>query len=92
MQGRLIDDGKVLDDFIEKHRMTAPCWRRCGTLSRPSSAKLTRAEKKQAQTAEGQTDGGAGGCSKSRRRTWRRTKTPPRRTARRNFLSNEPLK
>lgn len=51
--GRMIDDGKVLDDFIEKHRDDRTLLEKVRDAIRAIVRKLTGAEKKQAQTAEG---------------------------------------
>lgn len=51
--GRLIDDGKVLDDFIERHRDDRTLLQKVRDAIRPLIDKLTGAEKKKAQTAEG---------------------------------------
>lgn len=51
--GRMIDDGKVLDDFIEKHRDDRALLEKVRDAIRAIVRKLTGAEKKQAQTAEG---------------------------------------
>lgn len=51
--GRLIDGGKVLDDFIEKHRDDRTLLEKVRDAIRAIVRKLTGAEKKQAQTAEG---------------------------------------
>lgn len=51
--GRLIDDGKVLDDFIEWHRDDRTLLQKVRDAIRSLIDKLTGAEKKKAQTAEG---------------------------------------
>ena len=51
--GRLIDDGKVLDDFIERHRDDRTLLQKVRDAIRSLIDKLTGAEKKRAQTAEG---------------------------------------
>lgn len=51
--GRLIDDGKVLDDFIERHRDDRTLLQKVRDAIRSLINKLTGAEKKKAQTAEG---------------------------------------
>ena len=51
--GRMIDDGKVLDDFIEKYRDDRTLLEKVRDAIRAIVRKLTGAEKKQAQTAEG---------------------------------------
>lgn len=51
--GRLIDDGKVLDDFIERHRDDRTLLQKVRDAIRSLIDKLTEAEKKKAQTAEG---------------------------------------
>lgn len=51
--GRLIDDGKVLDDFIERHRDDRTLLQKVRDAIRSLIDKLTVAEKKKAQTAEG---------------------------------------
>lgn len=51
--GRLIDDGKVLDDFIERHRDDRTLLQKVRDAIRSLIDKLTWAEKKKAQTAEG---------------------------------------
>lgn len=51
--GRLIDDGKVLDDFIERHRDDRTLLQKIRDAIRSLIDKLTGAEKKKAQTAEG---------------------------------------
>ena len=51
--GRLIDDGKVLDDFIERHRDDRTLLQKVRDAIRSLIDKLTGAEKKKAQTAEG---------------------------------------
>lgn len=51
--GRLIDDGKVLDDFIERHRDDRTLLQKVRAAIRSLIDKLTGAEKKKAQTAEG---------------------------------------
>lgn len=50
--GRLIDDGKVLDDFIERHRDDRTLLQKVRDAIRSLIDKLTGAEKKKAQTAE----------------------------------------
>lgn len=51
--GRMIDDGKVLDDFIEKHRDDRTLLEKVRDAIRAIVRKLTGVEKKPAQTAEG---------------------------------------
>lgn len=51
--GRLIDDGKVLDDFIERHRDDRTLLQKVRDAIRSLIDKLTGAEKKKAQTAVG---------------------------------------
>lgn len=51
--GRMIEDGKVLDDFIEKHRDNRTLLEKVLDAIRSIIAKLTGAERRQAQTAEG---------------------------------------
>ena len=51
--GRLIDDGKVLDDFIERHRDDRTLLQKVRDAIRSLIDKLTGAEKKKAQTADG---------------------------------------
>lgn len=51
--GRLIDDGKVLDDFIERNRDDRTLLQKVRDAIRSLIDKLTGAEKKKAQTAEG---------------------------------------
>lgn len=51
--GRLIDDGKVLDDFIERHRDDRTLLQKVRDAIRSLIDKLTGAEKKKARTAEG---------------------------------------
>lgn len=51
--GRLIDDGKVLDDFIERHRDDRTLLQKVRDAIHSLIDKLTGAEKKKAQTAEG---------------------------------------
>lgn len=51
--GRLIDDGKVLDDFIQRHRDDRTLLQKVLDAIRSLIDKLTGAEKKKAQTAEG---------------------------------------
>lgn len=51
--GRMIEDGKVLDDFIEKHRDNRTLLEKVRDAIRSIIAKLTGAERRQAQTAEG---------------------------------------
>lgn len=50
--GRLIDDGKVLDDFIERHRDDRTLLQKVRDAIRSLIDKLTGSEKKKAQTAE----------------------------------------
>lgn len=50
--GRLIDDGKVLDDFIQRHRDDRTLLQKVRDAIRSLIDKLTGAEKKKAQTAE----------------------------------------
>lgn len=51
--GRLIDDGKALDDFIERHRDDRTLLQKVRDAIHSLIDKLTGAEKKKAQTAEG---------------------------------------
>lgn len=51
--GRMIEDGQVLDDFIQKHRQDRTLLERIRDAIRALVRKLTGAEKKAAQTAEG---------------------------------------
>lgn len=51
--GRMIEDGKVLDDFIEKHLDNRTLLEKVRDAIRSIIAKLTGAERRQAQTAEG---------------------------------------
>lgn len=51
--GRLIDDGKALDGFIERHRDDRTLLQKVRDAIRSLIDKLTGAEKKKAQTAEG---------------------------------------
>lgn len=51
--GRMLDDGKVLDDFIEKHRDDRTLLQKVRDAIRALVSKLTGAEKRKAQTAEG---------------------------------------
>ena len=51
--GRLIDDGKALDDFIERHRDDRTLLQKVRDAIRSLIDKLTGAEKKKAQTAQG---------------------------------------
>lgn len=51
--GRLIDDGKVLDDFIERNRDDRTLLQKVRDAIRSLIDKLAGAEKKKAQTAEG---------------------------------------
>lgn len=51
--GRMIEDGKVLDDFIEKHRDNRTLLEKVRDAIRSIIAKLTGAERRQAQTVEG---------------------------------------
>lgn len=51
--GRMIEDGKVLDDFIEKHRDNRTLLEKVRDAIRSIIAKLTGAERRQAKTAEG---------------------------------------
>ena len=51
--GRMIEDGQVLDDFIKKHRQDRTLLERIRDAIRALVRKLTGAEKKAAQTAEG---------------------------------------
>ena len=51
--GRLIDDGKVLDDFIQRHRDDRTLLQKVRDAIRSLVDKLTGAEKRKAQTAEG---------------------------------------
>ena len=50
--GRLIDDGKVLDDFIQRHRDDRTLLQKVRDAIRSLIDRLTGAEKKKAQTAE----------------------------------------
>lgn len=51
--GRMIDDGEVLDDFIEKHRYDRTLLQKIIDAIRSFIRKLTGAERKKAETAEG---------------------------------------
>lgn len=51
--GRMIDDGEVLDDFIEKHRDDRTLLQKIIDAIRSFIRKLTGAERKKAKTAEG---------------------------------------
>lgn len=51
--GRMIEDGQVLDDFIQRHRQDRTLLERIRDAIRALVRKLTGAEKKAAQTAEG---------------------------------------
>lgn len=51
--GRMIEDGQVLDDFIQKHRQDRPLLEKIRDAIRALIRKLTGAEKRAAQTAEG---------------------------------------
>lgn len=51
--GQLIDEGKVLDDFIERHRDDRTLLQKVRDAIRSLIDKLTGAEKKKAQNAEG---------------------------------------
>ena len=51
--GRMIEDGKVLDDFIEKHRDNRTLLEKVRDAIRSIIAKLNGAERRQTQTAEG---------------------------------------
>lgn len=51
--GRMIDDGEVLDDFIEKHRDDRTLLQKIIDAIRSFIRKLTGAERKKAETAEG---------------------------------------
>lgn len=51
--GRMIEDGQVLDDFIKKHRQDRTLLEKIRDAIRALVRKLTGAEKKAAQTAEG---------------------------------------
>ena len=51
--GRMIEDGQVLDDFIQKHRQDRTLLEKILDAIRTLVRKLTGAEKKAAQTAEG---------------------------------------
>ena len=51
--GRLIDDGKVLDDFIQRHRDDRTLLQKVRDAIRSLIDKLTGAEKRKAQAAEG---------------------------------------
>ena len=51
--GRMIEDGQVLDDFIQKHRQDRTLLEKIRDAIRALVRKLTGAEKKAAQTAEG---------------------------------------
>ena len=51
--GRMIEDGAVLDDFIEKHRDNRTLLEKVRDAIRSIISRLTGAERRQAQTAEG---------------------------------------
>lgn len=51
--GRMIEDGQVLDNFIQRHRQDRTLLERIRDAIRAMVRKLTGAEKKAAQTAEG---------------------------------------
>lgn len=51
--GRMIEDGQVLDDFIQKHRQDRTLLEKIRDAIRALVRKLTGAEKRAAQTAEG---------------------------------------
>ena len=51
--GRMIDDGTVLDEFIEKHRGDRTLLQKIADAIREMIRKLTGAERKKAETAEG---------------------------------------
>lgn len=51
--GRMIEDGQVLDDFIQKHRQDRTLLEKIRDAIRALIRKLTGAEKRAAQTAEG---------------------------------------
>lgn len=51
--GRMIEDGQVLDDFIKKHRQDRTLLEKIRDAIRALVRKLTGAEKRAAQTAEG---------------------------------------
>lgn len=51
--GRMIDDGTVLDEFIEKHRDDRTLLQKIADAIREMIRKLTGAERKKAETAEG---------------------------------------
>ena len=51
--GRLIDDGRALDDFLSKHRDDRTLLQKLRDAIRAMIGKLTGAEKRKAQTAEG---------------------------------------
>jgi hypothetical protein len=51
--GRMLDDGKALDDFIEKHRDDRTLLQKVRDAIRALVSKLTGGEKRKAQTAEG---------------------------------------
>ena len=51
--GRLVEGGKVLDDFIEKHRDDRTLLEKVRDAIRALLARLTGSERKQARTAEG---------------------------------------
>lgn len=51
--GRMIDDGEVLDDFIEKHRDDRTLLQKIIDAIRSFIRKLTGAERKKAETADG---------------------------------------
>ena len=51
--GRMIEDGQVLDDFIKKHRQDRTLLEKIRDAIRALIRKLTGAEKRAAQTAEG---------------------------------------
>lgn len=51
--GRMIEDGAVLDDFIQRHRTDRTLLEKIRDAIRTIISKLTGAERRQAQTAEG---------------------------------------
>lgn len=51
--GKLMEDGRLLDEFIEKHRENRTLLEKLRDAIRSVIAKLTGAEKRKAQTAEG---------------------------------------
>lgn len=66
--GRLIDDGKVLDEFIEKHRDDRTLLEKVRDAIRAILDKLTGAERKRAQTAEGKLTAALEAAAKQARR------------------------